>query len=131
MEMNHPFFWFECNGRSDETAHFYSKVFGWEVKTEEIDPEMGAFPLFSMPGAESPFAHFFNMNGQEGMENVPPHWALYVGVPNVDEAVASVEAAGGKLLMPAMDLPVGRMAMVADPDGATFWVYTPPAAPAE
>jgi predicted enzyme related to lactoylglutathione lyase len=129
--MKHPFNWFECNGRTDSTPEFYAKALGWEVKTEDMGPEMGSFPLFSVPGAESAFAHFFNLNGQEGMENVPPHWALYVGVENVDEAVAKIEEHGGKLMTPAMDLPVGRMAMVADPDGATFWVYTPPAMPAE
>jgi predicted enzyme related to lactoylglutathione lyase len=59
-----------------------------------------------------------------------PTWLGYVNVDDVDAAVASVEQAGGKALMPAFDVPgVGRIAMVTDPQGAPFYVMkpTPPA----
>ena len=42
------------------------------------------------------------------------------------QAVAAIEQAGGKALMPATDIPnVGRIAMVADPQGAPFYVMKP------
>lgn len=59
-----------------------------------------------------------------------PSWVGYIGVDNVDTSVAAIEAAGGKLLMPARDVPMaGRIAMVADPGGAPFYVMTPTAPP--
>jgi uncharacterized protein len=52
-----------------------------------------------------------------------PMWLGYVGVDDVDASVRSIEGAGGKALMPAFDVPeVGRIAMVADPQGVPFYV---------
>jgi predicted enzyme related to lactoylglutathione lyase len=55
-----------------------------------------------------------------------PTWLGYVGVDDTDAAVASIEQAGGKTLMPPTDISnVGRIAMVADPQGAPFYVMKP------
>lgn len=54
-----------------------------------------------------------------------PVWMGYVGVDNVDGTVAQVEAKGGNLLMPAFDIPQGRIAMVADPQGNPFYIMKP------
>jgi uncharacterized protein len=55
-----------------------------------------------------------------------PIWLGYINVDDVDRKVASIEEAGGKALMPAMDIPnVGRIALVADPQGAPFYVMKP------
>src|SRR6185503_16562358 len=55
-----------------------------------------------------------------------PTWLGYLNVRDVDGKVAEIESAGGKTLMPATDIPnVGRIAMVADPQGAPFYVMTP------
>jgi hypothetical protein len=52
-----------------------------------------------------------------------PGWLGYIGVDDVDSAVARIEASGGKVHMPAMDLEgVGRIALVADPQGVPFYV---------
>ena len=40
-----------------------------------------------------------------------PNWL----VDDVDDAVAVFEAAGGRVLSPAFDIPVGRVAVVTDP----------------
>jgi uncharacterized protein len=57
------------------------------------------------------------------MEGVPPHWNIYFNVEDVDASVAKAEELGGKTVAPAFDVPgVGRMAMVSDPQGASFWV---------
>ncbi len=53
-------------------------------------------------------------------------WLGYIGVDDVDASLVSIEAAGGKVLMPARDVPMaGRMAMVADPGGAPFYIMKP------
>jgi predicted enzyme related to lactoylglutathione lyase len=54
-----------------------------------------------------------------------PTWMGYVGVDDVDATVAQIEAKGGKSLMPAFDIPQGRIAMVADPQGNPFYVMKP------
>jgi uncharacterized protein len=55
-----------------------------------------------------------------------PLWLGYVGVDDVDATVAAIRQDGGKVLMPAFDIPdVGRIAMVADPQGASFYVMKP------
>jgi predicted enzyme related to lactoylglutathione lyase len=57
---------------------------------------------------------------------MPSAWYGYVDVPDVDAAVAAIAAAGGAIHMPPWDVPgVGRMAMVADPQGASFYVMAP------
>jgi len=54
-----------------------------------------------------------------------PIWLGYVGADDVDATVSQVEAKGGKTLMPAFDIPQGRIAMVADPQGNPFYVMKP------
>jgi predicted enzyme related to lactoylglutathione lyase len=62
-------------------------------------------------------------------DGIPPHWNVYFNVDDVDASVAKAGELGGTTVVPAMDVPgVGRMAMVADPQGASFYVMTPESA---
>ena len=54
-----------------------------------------------------------------------PTWMGYIGAEDVDATVARIEAKSGKVLMPAFDIPQGRIAMVADPQGNPFYVMRP------
>lgn len=54
-----------------------------------------------------------------------PIWMGYVGVDDVDATVTQIETKGGKALMPAFDIPQGRIAMVADPQGNPFYIMKP------
>ncbi len=55
------------------------------------------------------------------MEGVPPHWNVYFNVESVDDTAAKVVELGGKVVAPPFDVPgVGRMAVLADPQGAMF-----------
>ena len=59
-----------------------------------------------------------------------PGWLAYFHVDDVDKTSAQAEAAGASVHMPPTTMPgVGRMAMLADPQGAAFYVMdpTPPA----
>jgi predicted enzyme related to lactoylglutathione lyase len=53
---------------------------------------------------------------------VPAHWRVYFAVDDCDAAVAKVTELGGSVLRPPMDMPYGRHADVADPQGAMFSV---------
>jgi len=53
---------------------------------------------------------------------VPPHWRVYFAVGDCDATVAQVAELGGSVLRPPADMPYGRHADVADPQGAMFSV---------
>jgi uncharacterized protein len=54
------------------------------------------------------------------------HWIAYFGVSDVDAAVKITEELGGKILLVPTDVPgFGRAAVLKDPQGAAFGVFTP------
>jgi len=97
---------------------FYQQLFGWTVE-QSPEPEMAEHPMFAADGV--PFADIAPMP-----TSVPSHWATYVVVEDVDATLNRVLELGGKILQPAIDLPmIGRMACLQDPWGAAIWAYTP------
>lgn len=77
---------------------FYGAVFGWETDTFAVG-EIEA-TLWRLPGFE----------GGEPEQPVP------------DATAAKADELGGSVLMPPTDLPIGRRAILADPQGGTFSV---------
>jgi predicted enzyme related to lactoylglutathione lyase len=62
--------------------------------------------------------------------NFPPFWGMYVGVPQLEEAIARIEALGGSTLSPVIEIPdVGRMRTMKDPQGAVFSIFEPSSPP--
>lgn len=62
------------------------------------------------------------------MPGLPPHWNVYFQVDDVDATVARVTELGGSAFAPAFDVEgVGRMAVLADPQGGMFNVMSPAA----
>ena len=60
----------------------------------------------------------------------PPSWLVYIAAPDVDATVEAAQALGGKLLKAPTDIPgIGRFAVLSDPLGAAFAVFTPAMAP--
>jgi uncharacterized protein len=51
-------------------------------------------------------------------------------VADADEAAARTQELGGTVLLPPMDIPVGRFTIVADPQGAVFSASAVPGGPA-
>lgn len=113
--------WYELMTSDPEGAgDFYEKVVGWTrvpFPSATLD-EAGGYTIFTAPDGE----------GVGGMmrtppDGPPPGWFGYIGVDEVDATVARITASGGSVHMPAQDLEgVGRMAMVADPQGVVFYV---------
>jgi predicted enzyme related to lactoylglutathione lyase len=60
----------------------------------------------------------------------PPSWVSYIGTANADEAARAVTAAGGRVHKAPWDIADGRIAIVADPQGAIFALYSSPKATA-
>jgi predicted enzyme related to lactoylglutathione lyase len=65
------------------------------------------------------------LNDEMRQHGARPIWMGYVGVDDVDATIAQAEAKGGKALMPAFDIPQGRIAMIADPQGNPIYVMKP------
>jgi uncharacterized protein len=57
---------------------------------------------------------------------VTPHFRIYFAVENCDVSADQVIQLGGAVLRPPQDMPYGRHADVADPQGAAFSIITPP-----
>ena len=57
-----------------------------------------------------------------------PHWLPYVGTADVDATVQTAQGLGGRVYMGATDIPdTGRFAVLADPQGAVFAIFSLPA----
>jgi predicted enzyme related to lactoylglutathione lyase len=101
---------------------FYTNVVGWST---------APFPESPMPytmflrGEHQPVA---GMLEKPADVNAPPFWAMYVGVPKLEEAAAHIAKLGGSSCSPVIEVPtVGRMQMMLDPQGAAFYIYEPAA----
>ena len=104
----------------DAARSFYGALFGYEYDPVEMaGPD---YAVFRLPSEQAP------LGGTGGMMDSPEgtrsHWLVYFGVADTDAAVAAAEAAGGSVLAPAKDTQFGRMAWLADPDGAAFTVMS-------
>lgn len=54
------------------------------------------------------------------------HWIAYFGVNGVDDAVQKAQKLGGKILLAPTDIPqFGRAAVLRDPQGAAFGIFSP------
>jgi predicted enzyme related to lactoylglutathione lyase len=51
-----------------------------------------------------------------------PYWLVYFAVDDADAAVQRATGNGGRVLFGLEDSPYGRMATLADPNGAVFGV---------
>ena len=65
-------------------------------------------------------------HGRHIPANVPPHWLVYFAVDDVDASVKRAQELGAAVLMPVMDSPAGRFAVLADPERAAFAVIQVP-----
>lgn len=114
------FVWYELMSPDpDASKRFYDDVVGWTIEAQpsgDMDYRMIAAPDDLVGGV-------MRLTPEMRENGARPIWVGYVGVDNVDASVSAVEAAGGRTLMPAWDMPnVGRMAMLTDPEGAPFYV---------
>jgi len=118
------FIWYELMTPDPEASKaFYDAVIGWNIG--EGVAEYNGYRMIGR--SDGKFAGgVLPLNDEMQQHGARPTWLGYIHVPDVDRAAASIESAGGKTLMPANDIPnVGRIAMVADPQGAPFYIMKP------
>jgi len=104
----------------DRAKDFYEKVFGWKIEPGEHDT--------------SGYLHISNSTQMIGgvqpasmrAPNVPPHWMIYFLVEDCDATAAKAKELGATFhLEPITMENVGRMAVLADPQGAVSALFQP------
>ena len=97
---------------------FYSSLFGWQLITGEND--------------SSGYLHIQNGDqfiggvppAQHRDPKTPPHWLLYIQVSDVDASAQKAQELGARIYAPPMTIEgAGRMAVLADPQGAVFAIF--------
>ena len=128
--MSGSFIWYELMTPDPAgAAAFYGAVVGWTIQPQGMQmPNGSEYRMIGRSDGGNAGGVLTLTPGMAEM-GVKPVWIAYIHVPDVDAACAAVSAAGGAVHMPPTTLPAGRMAMVSDPWGATFYVMdpTPPA----
>jgi len=104
----------------DGAARFYPGVTGWKVQAWEQDP---SYRLWMAGGI--PMGGLMRLPEESRRLGAPPSWLMYVGVPDVDATVRQAASLGARTLVPPQTIPVGRFAVLEDPQGATFALYKP------
>ncbi len=100
-------------------GQFYSELFGWQIMKEDED---------------SAHNYWHIKNGEEFIGGIPPashrqagtpaHWLAYFTVSDCDATATAAKNLGAKLYMPPTDFEnVGRISIMADPQGATFAIF--------
>lgn len=112
--------WIDTSQPDPEAAvEFYSGLFGWTF--EDLMP----------PGAEGKY-FIARLNGGDvaAVGSIPESapstamWDTYVLVDSADETASKVRDAGGGVVKEPFDvMGAGRMAVLSDPEGATFCVW--------
>lgn len=118
------FFWYELMTSDVPAAQaFYTAV----VEAWSAEPFGGEFANYIvLKIGDQGVAGMMAIPEEAKATGLQPRWIGYIFAPDVDAAVDKLRAAGGKVHREPQDLPgVGRMAVVADPQGATFNLMTP------
>lgn len=98
-------------------AEFYRGVFGWEIATWEGQE----YWLAATGGKETP-----GIDGGFMKRHFPQAVINTIDVPSWEDAVARIEAAGGKKVHGPHEVPgIGTHVYCADPEGNLFGVMQP------
>src|SRR5207245_1633998 len=108
--------WADLNSPDPAAAStFYKAVFGWQIEPGQDHPGY----LHIKNGEE--FIGGIPADGQRN-PNAPPHWMAYFLVADCDASTAKATELGANIYMAPMTMEgVGRMSVVADPQGWVFW----------
>jgi predicted enzyme related to lactoylglutathione lyase len=109
--------WNELHTKQFETAQaYYGEVFGGTYT--EIGDENFAYSTIQLDGKTVGGM----MPDTQLPDGMPNYWLVWFAVSDCDGAVATAAELGSTVLMPPMDSPFGRSAVVSGPQGETFAV---------
>lgn len=97
------------------SGKFYGDVFGWKI--EHMD-EMNYVMYESEDGPGGGFSAV-------GENTKAGSVVVYISTDDIEASLSTVEAAGGKTIMPKTEIPMtGWFALFSDPAGNTVGLYT-------
>jgi len=122
---NNAVCWVEYSGSEIKQAlDFYHRVFDWRSQQAPQAPDMEYLVQIAEGGDEMGFGGA--MANPEHPVGAVPLWYVYFAAADTDGVAAKAGDLGGTLLLPPMTMEgVGRMAVIADPQGAVFATLTP------
>jgi predicted enzyme related to lactoylglutathione lyase len=99
---------------------FYSKLFGWKIEKTPGPVEYWSIETVSVDRKGEPIRR--GVNGGMMKRQNPQHKPVnYILVESVDEYSKKIEALGGKVIVPKMEvLGIGWWALALDPEGNQF-----------
>ena len=104
--------WNELITTDPSAVKFYADVLG--MTTSTMDMGGGPYTVFEAGG------RMVGGTTAPQMPGVPNHWHVYFEVADADAAAAKAAELGGTVIVPPFDIPVGRIAVIGDPQGAVF-----------
>ncbi|MGH8298663.1 MAG: VOC family protein [Steroidobacteraceae bacterium] len=126
-EIRGRFVWHELMTTDPQAAGaFYSKILPWKTQASGM-------PDYTLWVAGKTQAGGLMAQPESARQSgAAPSWLVYIGTPDVDGTAAAAQRLGGRVLRSPADIPgVGRFAVLSDPQGAAFAVFTPGASPAD
>ena len=98
----------------DGAADFYGALLGWDFHTATPPDAPDSYLIATIDGEDEAAIG----GGDDG------EWTTYIAVDDADSAADQVRAAGGTVLVPAVEAgPGGRLVVCADPEGAVFRLW--------
>jgi len=110
------FSWMELATNDQKSSQrFYEQLFGLTSKEMPI-PNDGVYVMLQKGGKDAA-ALYEN-------KQAPPNWLSYISVANADESTARAKELGANIINGPFDvMDVGRMSVIADPEGAVFAIW--------
>jgi hypothetical protein len=117
------FVWYELMTTDQPAAEeFYRNVVGWEM----ADAGQPGMRYTILSAGQRGVGGLMALPAEACEAGAKPGWTGYVGVADTDAAAKRIAASGGAIHRGPDDIPnVGRFALVADPGGAVFMLFTP------
>jgi predicted enzyme related to lactoylglutathione lyase len=107
--------WNELITDNPAAVTFYEQVLGVTTATAEMGE--GKYTMFQVAGKE------VGGTTPPQMAGVPNHWHVYFAVADADATAARISELGGSVMVAPFDTPIGKMAVVTDPQGAVFSLF--------
>lgn len=104
---------------------FYEAVLGWRIPAEGAAMPNGAEYRAIARSDGGTAGGVLTLTTMMAEHGVKPAWFPYFHVTEVEAAVAKARDLGAAVFIPPMTLEAGTMAMVGDPQGASFYVMDP------
>jgi predicted enzyme related to lactoylglutathione lyase len=124
--MPHPahgrFIWYDLMTTDQAAAKsFYNQLVGWGTQPFEGS----GMPYTMWTAGKNPIGGVMDLAEEARQAGAPPHWVAYVAVTDVAATCDRTVELGGAVLHPATDIDgAGSFAILQDPQGAPFAVYT-------